>query len=105
MQKSKQKKQTISAQQPDVLQPQTGATPISPRYDPTGKMEQRDVVGSKDGWSEYTLDDGSIIRTKAVILDVKRAVNQYSFDGNPLYILQCAFVNQVRAPDLLRKKG
>jgi hypothetical protein len=68
-------------------------------------MEPRDVVGSKDGWSEYTLEDGSVIRAKAVILDVKRAVDQYSHDGNPLYILQFAFVNQVQAPDALKKKG
>jgi len=63
------------------------------------------VVASKDGWSEYTLDDGSTIRLKALLLDTKRAIGQYSPDGNPLYIFQFAVVNQVIAPENLRKKG
>jgi hypothetical protein len=68
-------------------------------------VEPRDVVSSKDGWSDYTIEDGSVIRAKAVILDVKRAIDQYSPDGNPLYIVQFAFVNQVKAPDSLKKRG
>jgi len=68
-------------------------------------MEPRDVVGSKDGWSEYTLDDESVIRVKAAVLDVKRAVDQYGPDGNPLYIFQFAVVTQVKAPDKLKKQG
>jgi hypothetical protein len=74
-------------------------------YNPQGVAEQRDVVASKDGWSEFTLSDGSVIRLKASLLDAKRAVGQYGSDGNPLYILQFALVNQLIAPPNLRKKG
>lgn len=77
---------------------------LSLGYDPKGKMEPRDVVSSKEGWSEYTLDDGSVIRVKAVLLEVKRAVDQYTPDGDPIYLMQNALVNQVKAPDNLRKK-
>jgi hypothetical protein len=73
-------------------------------YDPSGKMEPIDIVSSKDGWSEYTLEDGTILRVKAALLDVKRAVDQYSIDGDPIYLINAALVNQVRAPDKLKQK-
>jgi S-adenosylhomocysteine hydrolase len=72
-------------------------------YDPTGRMEPRDIVGSKEGWSEYTLDDGSILRGKVVILEAKRAVGQFNAEGDPVYLMQMTMVNQVKAPDNLRK--
>jgi S-adenosylhomocysteine hydrolase len=72
-------------------------------YDPMGKMEPRDVVNAKDGWSEYTLEDGSVIRAKAVVLDVKRAVDQFNAEGDPVYVMQLAFVNQLVVPDNLKK--
>jgi len=74
-------------------------------YNPAGPTEQRDIVSSKDGWSEYTLNDGSVIRAKAVIIDVKCATDQYSADGNPLYIVQTDVVNSVNAPAELKKKS
>jgi hypothetical protein len=79
--------------------------PLSLGYNPAGRMETRDVVGSKDGWSEYTLDDGSVLRAKAIVLDVKRAVDQFNLDGDPIYVMQLTVVNQVKAPEHLRKKG
>jgi hypothetical protein len=72
-------------------------------YDPKGPTEQRDVVGSKDGWSEYTLDDGATIRVKAVILDVKRAIDQFNTDGDPIYIMQTAMVTRTIAPAELKR--
>lgn len=105
MAKSKHKQeQPIPARRANVPPPQLATAQISLGYDPKGRMEPRDVVISKDGWSEYTLDDGSVLRTKAVILDVKRAVDQYGPDGNPIYILQFAVINQVQAPNILKKK-
>jgi hypothetical protein len=73
-------------------------------YDPSGKIEPRDVLSSKEGWSEYTLDDGTIVMTKAVILDVKIAVGQYTPEGEPIYIIQAAMVNRIKANDTLRRK-
>lgn len=70
--------------QPAPLQLASVPLQVSLGYDPKGKMAQRDVVSSKDGWSEYKLDDGSTIRVKAVILDIKRAVGQYNLEGNPI---------------------
>src|SRR5437016_1267693 len=41
-------------------------------YNPNGPSKQRDIVSVKNGWSEYELDDGTTIRTKGVLVDVKR---------------------------------
>jgi hypothetical protein len=64
-------------------------------YNPSGQMEQRSVVNSKDGWSEYTLDDGSKISAKASLIDVKRAAGQFSPNGDPVYVMQFALVNNL----------
>ena len=104
MAKSKRRPpQPIPTRQPP--KPESATVEVSLGYNPQGEMEPRDVVASKDGWSEYTLDDGTTIRLKAALLDVKRALDQYSQDGNPLYIFQWAIVNQVKAPDKLKKQG
>ena len=73
-------------------------------YDPSGKTEPIDIVSSRDGWSEYTLADGTVLRAKAAVLDVKLAVGQYAPDGDPIYIVQAALVNQVKVPDNLKRK-
>jgi hypothetical protein len=74
-------------------------------YDPMGPMEQRSVVASKEGWSEYTLDDGTILLTRNAIIDVKRAVGQYNLaNGDPVYVVQGASLINTMAPDHLKKK-
>lgn len=83
-----------------------GMVQVSLGYDPAGPMEQRDVVSSKDGWSEYELDDGSVIRAKAVIVDVKRAVGQFNaVNGDPTYVLQLSVVSNLKSPDHLKKQN
>ena len=67
-------------------------------------MEQVDIVGSKDGWSEYTLADDTVVRLKSVLIDVKRAIDQYTSTGDPIYVIQTALVNNVKAPDKLKQK-
>ena len=95
--------------------PQTRIPPLPPAvpasmqiplgYDPTGPMEQRSVVASKDGWSEYTLDDDTVIRARAALIDVKRAVDQFNpITGEPIYVLQLTIVNSTNVPDRLKKK-
>jgi hypothetical protein len=103
----KQKQQPIPDRQ---AVPQSLKTPlpnigqISLGYDPTGPKESVDILSSKDGWSEFNLADGSTIRAKAVILDVKKMVGQFNADGEPVYELQLTMVNQTRVPDKLKKK-
>jgi len=100
--KNRKKQQPIPVRKRAPLQ--LSSMQVSLGYDPKGKMEQRDVVSSKDGWTEYKLDDGSIIKVKAVILEIKRAVDQYNLEGNPIYVMQQTIISTVQAPDDLKKK-
>lgn len=77
---------------------------FAPGYDPSWKLEPIDIVSSKDSWTEYELADGTVLRAKAVVLDVKKAVGQYSPDGDPIYVLQTTLLHQIRAPETLKKK-
>jgi hypothetical protein len=74
-------------------------------YDPKGPTESVDIVSSKEGWSEFTLQDGTIIRCKAILLDAKRMVGQYNDVGDPIYAMQVVMANQARVPDNLKKKS
>jgi hypothetical protein len=62
------------------------------------------VKESTERWTEVTLEDGTILRIKPVVLSAIRVENQYDQEGNPLYQLK---VNQLMtvasAPDHLRK--
>jgi hypothetical protein len=88
----------LPAAAPATMQVQLG-------YDPKGPSESIDIVSSKDGWSEFTLADGAVIRAKTAVLDVKKMTGQYTPEGDPIYVLQLTMVNQTRVPDSLKKKG
>lgn len=107
MSKNKRRQQPIpNRQSAPPLPPASGPTmQIQLGYDPSGPTEPVDIVSSKDGWSEFTLTDGTIIRAKAAVLDVKKMVGQYNAEGEPIYVLQLTMVNQARVPDNLKKKG
>ncbi len=114
--KSRQNKQPIpvKSQPQPAAQPQFGAVPISQAppalqkmmlgYDPSGKIIPIDVVSSKTGWSEFELSDGTVIRIKGVVIDVKKAIDQYAADGKPIYITQMTMVPDFVVPDALMQK-
>jgi hypothetical protein len=81
-----------------------GIPHIALGYDPRGQMEPVDVAIAKEGWSEFTLVDGTTIRAKAVLLDVKHAVGQYNAEGDPIYVMNLTVVNQVKAPENMQRK-
>ena len=43
------------------------------------------VTASNETWSQYTLEDGTIIRVRQVILQIARVLNRYDNEGNPIY--------------------
>lgn len=77
--------------------------PLDP-FDPSVPTEPRQAKISVEQWNEYTLDDGSTIRVRTVLVDVERAKNKFSADGNPLYFLKTAMIVNVKSPPRLRKK-
>jgi hypothetical protein len=74
-------------------------------YDPTKPLEQRHITGVKEGWSEYSLDDGTVLMVKQAVVDVKRAKGQWNPQGEPVYIIQAAtLVSVKRVPKRLMRK-
>src|SRR5258706_7481795 len=107
MAKNKHRQQPIPNRQavPPLAPTSEHTMQIQLGYDPKGPSEPVDIVSSKDGWSEFTLADGTVIRAKAAVLDVKKMVGQYNPEGEPIYVLQLTVVNQTRVPDNLKKEG
>jgi hypothetical protein len=63
------------------------------------------VDESTERWSEFQLQDGTVIRVKATILSAARMDGQYDQLGNPLYQVNVApVITIVNVPDRLRKK-
>ncbi len=64
------------------------------------------VIKSVENYSEYTLEDGSVIRVKVPVTMVLRIDGQYDLEGNPLYFVRNGnVVTVVSAPDSLRQRS
>ena len=80
-------------------------TPPQPfGIDPSWELVPVDILSSKEGWTEYELEDGSRLRVKAAVLDVKRAVGQFNPEGEPLYLAQATMVIRTISPPEMKKK-
>lgn len=48
------------------------------------------IEESAERWSEFTLEDGTIIRAKVNLISVVRVNNERDQAGNPLYVINAA---------------
>ena len=74
---------------------------------PSGNVEASEVQveESTERWSEFQLQDGTVIRAKATVLSAARIDGQYDPLGNPMYHVNVApLITLVSAPERLRKK-
>lgn len=74
---------------------------------PSGNAEAAEVQveESTERWSEFQLQDGTVIRAKATILSAARIDGQYDPLGNPMYRVNVApVITVVSVPERLRKK-
>lgn len=55
-------------------------------------------------WSEYLVEDGTVLRVKLVATEVIRVDGEYDQEGNPVYILNSTNVMVVSSPDDLKRK-
>jgi hypothetical protein len=63
------------------------------------------VSESTERWSEFTLEDGTIVRAKQVMSSAIRVDGQYDNEGKPVYIGRgAAMFTIVSVPDHLLKK-
>jgi hypothetical protein len=75
---------------------------------PTGEKAfgiEIQVEESSERWSEFTLQDGTVIRAKLMVTSAVRVDGQFDAVGNPLYQANLAPVmSVVSVPDQYRKK-
>jgi hypothetical protein len=58
---------------------------------------------STERWSEVTLEDGTVLRIKPVVVSVTRLDGHFDNDGNPWYMVKSnALVSIVEVPEALR---
>jgi len=57
--------------------------------------------GDVEHWNEYLLDDGSVVRMKAVVTEIVRIKGQYDQEGNPAYMVFSTNVTHVTSPEEL----
>ena len=92
---------TLMARAPSPPISQAAAVPFSP--DLTGPSEFRTVVSQTEMATEYKLDDGTILRIRPVLVDVRRLIGQWAPDGDPVYVTKIGFAISTQAPAHLRR--
>jgi hypothetical protein len=83
--------------------PQQEAMPGIPVIDFSAAAELREVRKSVEQISHYTLDDKSVIHVKPALVDVRRAVNKYHENGQPIYFVKLGFAITTTVPKALHK--
>lgn len=83
--------------------PMVAAAPVA--INPFGRTKQRVVAKSKIVSSEFTLDDGTKLVVTPIVADVRRAIDQYNADGDPLYFLTMGQTVKTVSPPRLKQKS
>ncbi len=62
-----------------------------------------EVVEDFEGWCKFTLEDGTTIKLKPIVISAIRT-NKYTDDGEPIYLVKSHNVVITDAPSELRKQ-
>lgn len=69
---------------------------------PDGKEHETtpvEVSESTERWSDYTLEDGTKVKIKPVLISIDRVVGEFDALGNPVYVVSAQPVMAVVATD------
>jgi len=72
------------------------------------KMEVVDIVESDEKWNTYTLDDGTVLRVKQVVVQAARSIDKPipGSNGEPLYHVKTqTLVTSIVPKKLLFRNG
>ena len=76
---------------------------------PTGEKGEGvevQVEESTERWSEFKLQDGTILRIKTTIISAIRVDGQYDSQGNPMYVTNLSpMLTVVSTPDKFRRNA
>lgn len=62
------------------------------------------VTSSQEQWSEYILDDGSLLRLKTVVTEIYKIDEVYTAEGDPVYQVKSKNIASVITPEELKKR-
>jgi hypothetical protein len=62
------------------------------------------VTSSQEPWSEYILDDGSLLRLKTVVTEVYKIDGFYTAEGDPVYQIKSKNIVSAISPEELKKR-
>lgn len=65
--------------------------------------EKVSIKESREAWSDYTLEDGAVVRVRPIIARALRT-GEFDAEGNPIYQLTISNVVFVEVPDKLKKR-
>lgn len=74
---------------------------------PDGSKREVTVCTFQTGgehFSEYLVDDGTVIQMKPVVTEILRIDGMYDANGNPAYVIQSTNVTAVSSPDELKQE-
>jgi len=80
-----------------------GKVPVRPG-EPPKDAELIEVQKADEKWSVYQLDDGTLLKFRAVVTEVWRIENEYDPEGNPIYAIKSQNIFSVSTPDELKRK-
>lgn len=64
------------------------------------------IAESTEKWSEFTLEDGTVVRVKTSLVSVARLKDEYDVGGQPVYVMSLAStVGLASVPEKLLKKN
>lgn len=58
----------------------------------------------REAWNTYILQDGTTLKTKAVVSEVVR-LEEYTADGDPVYLIKSTNIVTAIVPEQLKRKG
>lgn len=77
--------------------------PGIPVIDMSAPAELRVAKTTQEKVSNYILDDGSVIHVKPTLVDVRRAINKYNENGQPVYFVKFGLAITTTVPKRLFK--
>lgn len=63
-----------------------------------------DVVRADERWNVYELDDGSVIKLRAIVSEIWRVEGESDQLGNPVYVIKSQNVTDVTTPENVKRK-
>ena len=69
------------------------------------RAEDVEIMEEKDHWNKYKLKDGSVIKIKLIVKEIRRLATKWQPDGNPIYLINSQnIIRMSQVPTKLKAK-